>query len=221
MHDCFWQHNLVRALWNFCVGIIATLSASNGTVDYVTCDSPSLCFALTNTNTGIEFLTTTNDGGTSWISSKQMINGIVDVQPTCDNFGMCTMISVTATKVGGTYMFMPNKKSRGVFWVSSDYGLHWKKMSVPFGGTDLSAGSCSSALTCYVEAHQPWTAGGRSYSGFFSTNNGGKSWLADAAPRIKGLFTMACFHDGSCIGLGVGSGASNSNRGLVLLKKAH
>ncbi len=215
--NTIWSEPYGTFVW----GIVATLTASNGTVDFVNCDSLRLCFALTNTNMGTESLATTNDGGSNWTSSGKKMDGIVDLPPTCDNFGVCTILTATATKVGGTYVYMPNKKSRRTFWVSSDYGSSWKKMNVPLGGTEFRAGSCSSALICQFEAHQSWTAGGKTYSSFFSTKNGGKSWSAVAAPKTKGPYTMACFNDGSCIGLGVGSGASNSGRGVIPVRYSH
>ncbi len=214
--NTIWSEPYGTFVW----GIVATLSGQNGTVDYVNCDSPRLCFSMSNFNSGKEYIATTHDGGSNWTVSRRVISGILTTPPVCDNSGMCTMTSAAGTKVSGTYIYMPRTKNLLTFWVSSDYGSTWRNMRIPLGGNSRGLGSCSSALVCQYQGSRSRDDAAATYPSFYSTKNGGKSWSAEKAPKTNGLVTLACFRDRSCIGIGDGAGTSNVGRGVVLVKSS-
>ncbi len=205
--NTIWREQYGTFNWE----IVGRFPGKNDLIDYVACESTKFCFLQMNNNSGVEYLFTSNNAGTDWKSSSLEMKGVVGDSPSCNDNGVCIQVSTTATLLGGQYGYSPsNPKNISIYWITTDFGEHWKKFPQLPSERELT---CATQKHCFVTDSR---ASKTNY--IFETSNGGNSWTRKNVQEFKSVWPIRCFENDSCIAIASGTG-KNQDRAVVVTKR--
>jgi photosystem II stability/assembly factor-like uncharacterized protein len=174
--------------------IPAAMLPSGGVIyDDATCPSESRCYVV-GSGPGDGVITTTDDGGRTWTTSKLPATGqFTEFALSCPSASVCY--------VGGNNV-TPNMHGPIVsaILVTRDAGASWRTDTVPAGVVVASIG-CGSPTRCVAVGSDIPTL---STSTVINTVNGGSTWRRQASPA-DGLTSVRCRSIAYCWAAGPGA----------------
>jgi photosystem II stability/assembly factor-like uncharacterized protein len=161
----------------------------------VTCETPRFCVAVAEGT--FDHILTTNNGGSTWRRSSDLIRGPPETisSPTCIGFTRCLI-------VGWSYQ-EENLPPVASIIQTTDGGRTTTNDVLPPNTAVLSQISCASAAVC-VAAGGGWNhAGGSGPPNLLTTSDGGATWVPRSLPAsIIDINSISCPSVTSCMMVG-------------------